>query len=230
MEIARGNGVLSVTTDLRRTMFLSMKFPRFDLSQWLGRTMVVCLLAGSSWVQAQDQVEVRGATFSLVRAPLGTTEHWQAMSVSLQARPDRLRLGHVTDRVKVKVSIGYEHGLAGGKREWQFYRASVDLVGLRSGRSTVRFYLPPEIVKRDELQGGPKFWAVELVGEEMDVSPTRRNYSLALKDERMLSQFMDKVSNEGAANDGFLQPQHLTPFATLDPDNTATVVQPTSWR
>lgn len=191
---------------------------------------MVCLLVGTSWAQAQDQVEVRGATFSLVRAPQATANHWQQMSVSLQARPDRLRLGHVSDRVKVKVSIGYEHALAGGKREWQFYRASVELVGLRSGRTSVRFYLPPEIVKRDELQGGPKFWAVELVGEGMEVSPTRRNYSLALKNERVLSQFMGKVSSEGATNDGFLQPQHLTPFATLDPDNTPTVVQPTRWR
>ena len=219
-----------MTTDLRRTMFLSMKFPRYALSHWLGRMMLICVLAETSWVQAQDQVEVRGAIFSLVRAPQGTTKHWQQMSVSLRARPDRLRLGHVTDRLKVKVYIGYEHALVGGKREWKFYRASVDLVGLHSGRSTVRFYLPPEIVKRDELQGGPKFWAVELVGEEMDVSPTRKNYSLALKNERLLNQFMDKVSSEGAANDSFLQPQHLTPFATLDPDNTPTVVQPTSWR
>ncbi len=211
-------------------MFLSMKFTRFTLSRWLGWAMMLCFLGGASWVQAQDEIEVRGATFSLVRAPLGATEHWQTMNVSLQARPDRSRLGQVTDRVKVKVSIGYERAMAGGKREWQFYRASVDLVGLRSGRSRVRFYLPPEIVKRDEIQGGPKFWAVELVGEGMDVSPTRGNYSLALNNEGLLNQFMDKVSSEGAANDGILQPQHLTPFATLDPDNTPTVVQPTSWR
>jgi len=191
---------------------------------------MICLMGVTSWVQAEDHIEVRGATFSLVRAPQATADHWQVMDVSLQARPDRLRLGHVTDRVKVKVFIGYEHAMAGGKREWQFYRASVELVGLRSGRSSVRFYLPPEIVKRDEVQGGPKFWAVELDGEGMEVSPKRRNYSLALKDERMLSQFMDKVSIAGAANDGFLQPQHLTPFPTLDPDATPTVVQPNSWQ
>ncbi len=151
------------------------------------------------------------------------------MSVSLQARPDRLHLGQVTDRVKVKVYLGYEHALAGGKRAWQFYRARAELVGLRSGRTSVRFYLPPEIVKRDEIQSGPKFWAVEMEGEGMEVSPTRKNYSLALKNEQLLSQFLDKVSNEGAANDGFLQPRHLTPFATLDLDDTPTVVQPESW-
>lgn len=211
-------------------MFLSMKFTSFALCRRLGTIILLGLWGGISWAQAQDQVEVRGATFSLVKAPQAMTDSWQVMSVSLQARPDRLQLGQITDRLKVKVYLGYERALAGGKREWQFYRASVELVGLPSGRSTVRFYLPPEIVKRDEIQGGAKYWSVELVGEGMDVSPTRRNYSLALKDERLLAQFMDKVSSDGAANDGLLQPQHLTPFATLDPDATPTVVQPNSWR
>lgn len=190
---------------------------------------MACFLWGTLWAQAQDRVEVGGVTFSQVRALQSTTDHWQEMEISLKARPDRHRLGHVTDRVKVKVYIGYEHAVAEGKREWKFFRARVDLVGLRSGRSSVRFYLPPEIVKRDETQSGPKYWAVELVGEGMEVSPTRRNYSLALKDERMLSQFMDKVSNEGAANDGLFQPQHLTPFAAQNPDSTPTVVQTSSW-
>ncbi len=181
-------------------------------------------------MKAQDRVEVGQVRFSQERAPGNTSEYWQEFAIELQTRTGRENLGRVTDRVTVNAYLGYEHPVAGGKREWEFFRATVELVGLPNGRSVVRFYMPPEILKRDEVQGTPKYWAVELVGEGMEVSPTRRNYSVALNNESVLSQFMDKVVHAGAQNDGLLQPQHLTPFALKYPNDTPTVVQSGAWR
>lgn len=230
MEIGSENGVLSVTGPDWRTMFLSMKFPSFKPQRWLSRWVVLGLMSCTLTGQAQDRVEVAQVNFSQVRAPGATADHWQEFAIELQAKPDRTNLGPVTARVKVSAFLGYERLLAGGKRDWQFFRATVELVGLDNGRSIVRFYLPPEILKRDSVRGVPKYWAVQLAGDEIEMEALHRSYSVALTDDKIRDQFMSKALNEGAMNDGLLQPQHLTPFAMLNPNSTPTVVRPESWQ
>lgn len=211
-------------------VFVFMKCRCFHLHLLRKGFLIIGVLMAGVSVSAEDRIEVGQVRFSLQRAPGNTTEYWQEFAIELQARTGRENLGRVTDRLTVKAYLGYDHAVAGGKREWEFFRATAELVGLRNGRNVVRFYLPPEILKRDEVQGAPKYWAVELVGEGMEVAPTRRNYSAALNNESVLSQFMDQVAHAGAQNDGMLQPQHLTPFALEYPNATPTVLPSTNWR
>lgn len=181
---------------------------------WTGLMAVAAMLSSS--VQAQsaapvDQVEVAGVKFNYLRQP-NSTSAWQEAEIELTAKP-AVASKKFVNRVKVTFSMAVEPTTPGSAKALDFYRASAEAITLESGRSFVRFYLPPDIVKRDGLRGDPKGWLVELSVAGTPVPHVRTSGSATINDRPALESFKSKITSEAAVNEGVLMPQYLTPYA-----------------
>ena len=167
----------------------------------------------SSLAVAQD-VDVSAVKFSTPRAPSGGNGNWLEADITLNAKPATSTPGLMVSRVRVTLTLGFElPGHAGVERRLDFYRAEAECVALEPGRANVRFYLPPELVKRDQLHGEPKFWVVEVAVGGRALPTERANYSASLATPVARKDFQSRAASAAAAHDGLLQPQYLTPFA-----------------
>jgi hypothetical protein len=99
------------------------------------------------------------------------------------------------------------------------------MVARDTGRAEIRFYLPPELVKRDQMHGDVKLWIVELAFAGRILPATRSRFATALVSDEARPSFLARVAVESPANDGLLQPQYLTPFANEYPRTTPTYVR-----
>jgi len=113
---------------------------------------------------AAESVEVTTVRFATARAPNGAPNPWFEAEVVLAVSPPAEGSGRFVSRVRVGLMLGWELPAApGGSRRTDFYRGEAECVALEAGRASVRFYLPPELVKRDHLRGPPKLWHVTLL-------------------------------------------------------------------
>lgn len=171
-------------------------------------------LACLTFVAAQAQeVEVTTVRFTNVRAPTGSNGTWLETDITLNVRPVAGNSAQMVSRVRVALLLGFElPAAAGAERRLEHYRAEAECVALEPGRANVRFYLPPELVKRDQLHGDPKYWGIELSVAGRAVSAARAAYAAALASPEQRKNFQARAGVAAAANDGILQPQFLTPF------------------
>lgn len=184
---------------------------------WLGLSGLAAVAAEP--VAPRPKLEVTSVRFALVTAP-GATARWLEADVELDARVTGGR-SLFTDRVKTTLNLG-ARTLGGGYR---YYRAELEAVSLENGPAHFRFYLPPEVVKRDGLTGEMEFWTVQLAagGEALPEGP--RNANVTLRDPVRRRAFEKDFSAGAAANDGALVPQHLSPFAASYPAATPSPVR-----
>lgn len=172
---------------------------------------------------AAEEVEVSSVKFANVRAPGGATTNWLEGDIALSVRPGA---GLMVNRVRVSLTIGCElPATAGGERRVEYYRSEAECVALESGRSDVRFYLPPELVKRDQLHADPKFWVVSITAGGRPQSLGRGSVSPALATTEARKSFESRAAAAATVNDGLLLPQFLTPFAGEYPRSTPSFVR-----
>ncbi len=161
-------------------------------------------------------VEVASVKFNSIRAGSGA---WYETEVEIQARPGAgADNKQFINRVKVTLSLGVfsVKAPAGSKIPDTYYRASAEAVAIEatSGKTAFRFYLPPEIVKRDQITGDQKFYLVELFVDGKALPLTKNHFPIAtFPKPEIVESFRSKVSGEAGANDGILLPQYMTPFA-----------------
>lgn len=180
---------------------------------------------GVSMPRAQE-VEVTTVNFTNLRAPTGSNGTWLETDITLIVRPTPGSPGQMVSRVKVGLLLGFElPAPAGGERRVEHYRAEAECVALEPGRANVRFYLPPELVKRDQLRSDPKFWGVELAVGGKPVPAARGAYATSLTSAEQRRTFLTRGLTAAAANDGLLQPQFLTPFVNEYPRATPSFVR-----
>jgi hypothetical protein len=175
---------------------------------------------------AAEEVEVSVVKFANLRAPNGATGNWLEADVALNVHPAPGSAGAMVARVRVAVLLGFElPALAGTDRRTEHYRAEAECVALEAGRADVRFYLPPEIVKRDQLHGDPKFWTIDVTAAGRPQLPGRAGASASLANAEARKNFQSRGSSAATANDGLLLPQYLTPFAGEYPRATPSFVR-----
>jgi hypothetical protein len=80
-------------------------------------------------------------------------------------------------------------------------------------------------VKRDQLRGTPKLWAVDLTVGGRAVPPAKANQAAALADGTARRAFLNTAAAAAPANAGLLLPQYLTPFAGEYPRATPSFVR-----
>lgn len=173
------------------------------------------LLLGLVWLAVPvpaapflGEVEVAQVRFERLRSA------WYEADVEVDVRSAPENPTRFVDRVRVRLNLGFR--VTPGGERFAFYQAESTAVTVEQGKAHFRFYLPPEVVKRDRLSGPADFWAVQLTvgGEAMPVS--RRQVSPSLPNPTVLENFLARVANEAATNAGVLVPQFLSPFAEAD--------------
>lgn len=192
--------------------------------------LIVCLVAavGLAAVGGRaEEVEVTSAKFSNVRAPNGAPGTWLEADLAIEARPAASSIGRMVGHVRVALTLGFELAAptSGGERRLEFYHAEAECVALEQGRADVRFYLPPEVVKRDQLHGDPKYWGVELMVGGKAVPAGKSAYAITLPGADTRKNFQNRANGASAANDGILLPQYLSPFANEYPRATPSFVR-----
>lgn len=172
---------------------------------------------------AADEVDVSSVKFANVRAPAGATGQWLEGDIALSVRPAS---GLMVSRVRVMLTIGCELPATGAtERRVEYYRAEAECVALESGRTDVRFYLPPELVKRDQLNGDPKFWVVAVTAAGRPQSLGRGGASPTLANTEARRTFEGRAAAAVGGNAGLMLPQFLTPFAGEYPRATPSYVR-----
>lgn len=184
--------------------------------QYSMRTLILLLAASCALfaaAEAQEVVEVTTVKFTNVRAPTGSNGTWLETDITLNVRPVPGNPSQMVSRVRISLLLGFElPAPTGGERRLEHYRAEAECVALEPGRANIRFYLPPELVKRDQLHGDPKYWGIEIAVGGRPLLPARAAYVGALSTPEQRKNFQTRGSVAAAANDGILQPQFLTPF------------------
>ena len=164
---------------------------------------------------AAPVIDVANVKFNNVRANTGS---WYEAEVEIQPKgPQPTDNRNFINRVKVTFSLGIFSVKApqGSKVPDTFYRASAEAIAIEAtgGKTVFRFYLPPEIVKRDQISGDQKFYMVELFLDGQALPLTKSNVSNSMNSAVLVDGFRNKVSSDAGANDGIMLPQYLTPFA-----------------
>jgi hypothetical protein len=127
------------------------------------------------------------------------------------------------DRVRVTLSISIKTR----DNDFDFFRATAEAVSLRAGRASVRFYLPPEIVRREQINGTPHAYLVELAAKGRPLPAGSGNASSVLQSAEVISSFKDRVVRAAPLNDGILVPQYDSPFEHSYGNDTPSFVRRT---
>ncbi len=169
----------------------------------------------SAQTAAPAPIEVNTVRFNTVRSG---SSSWYEAEIEVQPKgPQPVDNRNFINRVKVTLNLGIFSVKApqSAKVPDTFYRASAEAVAVEAtgGKTVFRFYLPPEIVKRDQITGDQRFYLVELFVDGKALPLTKSNVSSTMNSSALVEGFRNKASSEAGANDGILLPQYLTPFA-----------------
>lgn len=157
------------------------------------------------------QVVVSGVKFGGARFG---GDSWFEADVEVEVRPGgRAVSGQFVDRVRATLSLGLEASDEKGQKRMVFHRASAEAVTLEGGKSNFRFYLPPEVVRRDKLRPDVKYYAVELEAAGQPQAPVKASASSDFTSAESIKNFLSKVGAEAGPNEGVMVPQYLSPFA-----------------
>lgn len=167
----------------------------------------------------RSETETREIRFSLVELPGGDDE-WLEIAIQIEYRRDSadatLADPGFLDNADVRLDLGLETRRQ-GRPAFEFYAATAQLVALEEGKTYLRFYLPPEIVERDQVRGEPHSYRVTVSRAGL---PLASFASRSLANPSALESFSRRVEAARAANDGVLLPQNRTPFYPLYADET----------
>lgn len=193
----------------------------FSIAWVLGPGLLSSVFAQSAATGAQ--VEIRRVQFNTVRPPNGGDSWLEAVvELNVAAGNDGGASSRFADRVRVSLSISVRKRGEG----FEFFRASAEAVSLEAGRAAVRFYLPPEIIRREQISTDPFAFLVELAlggrpvaGEEGVLA------SSVLNSAEVTRNFKDRVAQAAPLNDGILVPQYDSPFAASYGGDTPSFVR-----
>lgn len=171
-------------------------------------------------------VDVVDVSFRSVKAPNNQQDFWYEADilVEVKAGVGQAQQVRTVDRVTFALAFSTEAALAGPAPR-VFHRCEAEAVSLALGRHHIRFYLPPEIVKRDAVRGPPKEWLVEIVIKGKALAITPKGCSASLRDSKAMADFREKITTEAPSNDGVLRPQFLTPFERYYVNDTPSFIR-----
>ncbi|MDQ8180037.1 hypothetical protein [Pelagicoccus sp. SDUM812005] len=174
------------------------------------------LLAVAARSQAAE-LEILRVDFDLVEQE-GARDPWYEIAVAVSVEEGDRGNGanpRFADEVAVSLALATEVNRGGG-RSFEFYAARVEYPTLEVGQHVVRFYLPPEIVKRDRVRGEPFGYEIEILSpaglEDSLVSPN-------LERPEALQSFRSEAASRSEESRE-MRLQFETPFAWMYPRDT----------
>lgn len=181
-------------------------------ARWL---IVLGMLLTTIQLRGSD-LDVARIHFDLIDEP-GGREPWYQIAIEIDVRTGdggtRGSNPRFADEVTVSLAFASARDTR-GERIFSFYSAIAEYPTLEVGRHVVRFYLPPEVAKRNEVRGEPFAYEISVTGggERLDyfVSPS-------IESPAALDSFHARLT-DGAG--GVLRQQIDTPFAWLYPEDS----------
>ena len=99
------------------------------------------------------------------------------------------------------------------EKAFRFFRAAAHLPTIEEGdRRSIFYYLPPEIIERDQLREKPFANLVELSVGGQTLATRKGNTSSNLENARQVANFRQRLDAQALKNDGILLPIYDTPF------------------
>lgn len=204
--------MFSVSRDLAALASLSFK----RLGLFWGRFSVVVLAALAS---AHASVDVREVVFNYINLN-GSRDRWLECELQLEVRRDaadrQRKDADYLDDLEVVLMLGVETQ-RGNRPSFEFYSSRATLVSLEEGKHVTRFYLPPEIVERDRMRGGPHTFLVRLARKGRT---THEFHSASIERATVKANFLKRIETAAPKNEGILLPQNRTPFIGHYPGRT----------
>lgn len=160
-------------------------------------------------------IEVQRVNFNSISA--GQRGNWVEVEIQLNVlgspNPEAPN-PQFASNIELELYLCYEVRGREGETRRVYYQSEVEIVALERGtrQDRVRFYLPPEIVKRDRISAGrdPLAYSIEIRADDMEIPQTRR--STNLESLESVQNFLGEARSAARGNDGFLQPIYFTPF------------------
>lgn len=190
---------------------------------------VFALTAGSLFGQAggsapRSVVAVRDVKFMQVKIG-GQSDAWNRMQVELQANglnDGKAPSKRWVDKVKVTVTQIYKTDSAKFE-DWNYYRSAVTVLTLEVAKPrSVLFYLPGDIVKRDNLRKEPDFYFVQVEAGGTEAAMFDAKGMLMADQQRAVHRDISKKADFDKAKDaadrgvvntpGILRPQYLLTY------------------
>lgn len=166
---------------------------------------------------AQDaELEILKVDFGLVDQA-GASDPWFEIAVAISVERGDGEAGanpRFADNIDVSLSLATQSEQGGGSR-FAFYSATAEYPTLEVGRHMIRFYLPPELVKRDRVRGEPFGFEAQVRSGESILSAI---VSRKLEAASALESFRARIAS--SAEEGLLRLQNETPFGLASPRDT----------
>lgn len=146
----------------------------------------------------------------------GGSDPWFEIAITLsveQGEESRNANPRFTEELEVSLDFATETQPR-AETVYQFYGANAVYPTLEVGRRVVRFYLPPEIVKRDRLRGEPYAWRVAVDGAGESLATLNSD---SLRTNSSLAAYEARVAEGTARTTGILRLQAETPFRDASP-------------
>ncbi|MDQ8185521.1 hypothetical protein [Pelagicoccus sp. SDUM812002] len=187
------------------------------------RSLLVALVLALGSPGFASEIGVVRVDFELVNQE-GGREPWYEIAVVVsveEGESDPDANPRFADDVTVSVALAAEVNRGRG-RGYEFYANRMEYPALEVGQHAVRFFLPPEIVKRDRVRGEPFAYEIEVFSAEgLEFSLVSNN----LDNPAALQSFHSQLA-ASKSDSSVLLPQYQTPFAWAYPRDTPTARQP----
>lgn len=179
---------------------------------------LILLLTGLSLASLQAQkypADVKNVDFNSNVRPYG----WNNIVIEIEANenPDpNAPNSRYVDNIRVSLLLGYEGPKDG---EFTFYNAEATVVTIETGDSKlVGFWMPFDIVERDDLPREPKFWIVELEvdGKALDLLQNSKSFSSSFPSRESIENFKRQANSKLTETEGILVPTYLSPNPYVD--------------
>ncbi len=175
--------------------------------------LCLCPLAMADASQ-KDPVFVKNVRFSKEKLTSGG-DPWLEIEVEIEGGHNLSSVAlnqRFVDNVGVNLGLSFSLG-SRPKEVFRFFRSEAHLPTIEErNRRSIFFYLPPEVVERDELREKPFAFMVE-ISVNGQILPTRRNnVSANLENIKQVADFKERMSSQAGPNDGVLLPIYQTPF------------------
>ena len=188
------------------------------------RLVLVVACGALGWMGSMAPLSaatVTGVAFGRDTPP-GYDDPWIEVAVQLEADNAFAEAAAAQGATTLTIDFGAAWEVGRGRdRRYTFYQTQATLATLPvENAAVVFFYLPPEIVERDDLRPEPFAWRISLnVGER--ALPTQPTWiSDGLRDPAVARSFAARLAENAPANAGLLQPIYLTPFWDRDAGKT----------
>ncbi len=180
--------------------------------------LILCgFLAAVGVAVHSAELSVLRVDFDLVRQE-GVRDPWYEVAIAISVVRGDERADdnpRFADDVSVSLALATEVNRDAGVG-YEFYSARAEYPTLEVGQHVVRFYLPPELVKRDRVKGEPFAYEIEVISPEgVEASLVSRN----LEQARALQSFHSQLDMHSTTSSA-LRPQSGTPFAWAYPRDT----------